>query len=405
MSYHVGETVQLISDVNATPANGLSRNSGMLTVGDTGVIEELDLQYREPCVMINNAWYPVLDLAYVTQIADKNPKPDSEGNIYIEDLAPIFGDEDEELLAAVDDFDDHEFGVDSFEFDDEEGDEYQGADDDDGETNLLAWQVAALKLGIGQTTVGPVEPTHKYVITGDSVTITTPDGTHTEIITFDHEHFGKVRQMVLEKRFTEALAVMCPATGIESWGTGALSIEDGNVIYNTAIGDVKLSGKLIDRIIGMMSQGDKGFERLAMFLNGVMEQTSRKTQERLMEFAAHDKLDLDDKGRVIAFKNVRNDFMDKHSGKFNNAVGNILTMRREDVDDDHDHSCSAGLHVCSPTYLQSFWGTSGRTMLVVVEPRDFVAIPYDYNDSKARVCRYEVIKDVTDNISDYLTQE
>ena len=163
-----------------------------------------------------------------------------------------------------------------------------------------------------------------------------------------------------------------------------------------------MTGKLVDRVIDMMAEGDESFKRFANFLNLTMEQESFTTRARLMDFAAHDKLDLTDEGYVVAFKNVRSDFFDKHSGTFDNSVGNTLSMRRADVDDNHDHQCSNGLHVCSPTYLKEAWGTSGRTMRVIVKPKNFVAIPYDYNDSKARVCEYSVVEDVTDKIDEYL---
>ena len=236
----------------------------------------------------------------------------------------------------------------------------------------------------------------KFVITQDSVTVTL--GNQTETVNLSDKNFDEVRSLVLDGEFSTALALLVPATSIEKWGQGALSISEGTVEYS----GMKLTGKLVDRILSLMEGGDDAFKRFAMFLNLTMEQQSFKTRERLMDFAAHDQLDLDEQGRVVAFKNVGDDYMDKHSGKFRNQVGDSPSMRYSDVDDDHEKSCSQGLHVCSPTYLQGFWGTSGKTMRVVVDPRDFVAIPYDYNDSKARVCKYTVVEDVTDNINDYL---
>jgi hypothetical protein len=244
--------------------------------------------------------------------------------------------------------------------------------------------------------VAEVERDINFLFTKDSITLMI-DG-DTEVATKDHKNFTAIRDHVLNEEYDEAMALMNVAVGIQNWGQGSLKIENGKVVY---VG-MELTGKLVDRIIEMMVGGDNAFEKFAKFLNLTMEQESFKTRSRLMDFAAHDKLDIDDNGYVVAFKNVKADYFDKRSGTFRNMVGDSPSMRRSDVDDNHDHQCSNGLHVCSPTYLKGFWGTSGRTMRVVVDPRDFVAIPYDYNDSKARVCRYSVVEDVTDNIQDYL---
>lgn len=240
------------------------------------------------------------------------------------------------------------------------------------------------------------EPEVNYIITIDSVTLSI-DG-ETDTVAIGSPNFTEVREAVLKGDYKQAHALMNASVGIQRWGNGALQINEGNVTYN----GMPLTGKLVDRVIDMMARGDEGFKSFANFLNLTMEQESFKTRTRLMDFAAHDKLDLTEEGYVIAFKNVREDFMDKHSGTFDNSIGNTLSMRRSEVDDDHDRSCSQGLHVCSPTYLKDCWGTSGRTMRVVVNPKNFVAIPYDYNDSKARVCEYTVVEDVTDKIKDYL---
>lgn len=235
-----------------------------------------------------------------------------------------------------------------------------------------------------------------FIITGDSVTLSI-DG-NTDVITISNKAFTAVREAVLVGNYLEAHGLMNPAVGITRWGNGALQITGEDVTYN----GMALTGKLVDRVVGMMAEGDEAFKPLANFLNKVLEHPTFSTRSRLMDFAAHDKLDLTADGDVIAFKNVRDDYFDKHSRTFDNSVGNTLSMNRADVDDNHDQDCSNGLHVCSPTYLQGFWGTSGRTMKVIVKPKNFVAIPYTYNDSKARVCEYTVVEEITDSIENYL---
>lgn len=242
----------------------------------------------------------------------------------------------------------------------------------------------------------PEKPHIATVITEDSVTINI-DGRQ-EIINHDDENFGEIRQLVFDGKHQEAIDMINVVSAIESFGQGALQITGGVVLYNNQ----PLVGELVTRIIDMMKAGDESFEPLAKFLNLILENPSFKSRERLMSFAAHDTLDITDEGHIIAFKNVRDDYMDKHSGNFRNMIGDSPSMARSDVDDNHSNECSQGLHVCAASYLKGFWGTSGRTMRVTVDPRDMVAVPYGYANSKARVSKYIVVEDVTDDIKKYL---
>ena len=73
-------------------------------------------------------------------------------------------------------------------------------------------------------------------------------------------------------------------------------------------------------------------------------------------------------------------------------------MRRNQVDEDKDRTCSYGLHFCSIAYLPHFLDSKdGKTMILKINPKDVVAIPADYNNTKGRTCRYEVVGEYTDN--------
>jgi hypothetical protein len=73
-------------------------------------------------------------------------------------------------------------------------------------------------------------------------------------------------------------------------------------------------------------------------------------------------------------------------------------MPRNKVDEDKDRTCSYGLHFCSISYLPHFSDScGGHTMIVKINPKDVVAIPADYNNTKGRTCRYEVIGEYTED--------
>ena len=67
-------------------------------------------------------------------------------------------------------------------------------------------------------------------------------------------------------------------------------------------------------------------------------------------------------------------------------------MPRNFVNDNKEETCSTGLHFCSREYAEGFFGNSGDRMMVIkINPRDVVSIPVDYNNTKGRCSRYEVV--------------
>jgi hypothetical protein len=70
-------------------------------------------------------------------------------------------------------------------------------------------------------------------------------------------------------------------------------------------------------------------------------------------------------------------------------------MKREDCNHNPKETCSYGLHVASWHYLTSGPGDyTDRTLPIVeckVDPANVVSVPTDYDQSKMRVCEYEVL--------------
>ena len=167
---------------------------------------------------------------------------------------------------------------------------------------------------------------------------------------------------------------------------GAINYK-GEVIHNT----------LTDRVIKFMQQ-DLPFKPLLSFLSNLMENPSKRAVDELYNFLEVGELPITEDGYFLAFKNVKSDYKDIHSGTFDNSVGKVCEMRRNQVDEDKDRTCSYGLHFCSIAYLPNFSDSNGgHTMIVKINPKDVVAIPADYNNTKGRTCRYEVIGEYTDD--------
>jgi hypothetical protein len=147
-------------------------------------------------------------------------------------------------------------------------------------------------------------------------------------------------------------------------------------------------------------------EPLLNFFKNLMENPSKRAVDELYDFLEAGELPITEDGCFLAFKNVRSNYLDIHSGKFDNSVGKVCEMPRNGVDEDKERTCSYGLHFCSIKYLPHFSDSDGgKTMIVKINPKDVVAIPADYNNTKGRTCRYEVVAEYKDDWRSKLQRE
>ena len=114
--------------------------------------------------------------------------------------------------------------------------------------------------------------------------------------------------------------------------------------------------------------------------------------EDLMKFIKQSEMPLTNDGRIIAYKRVKTGpkgyFVDCHTGKVQQRVGTRVKMKVDLVDSSRHNSCSTGLHVANLGYMKGFSGS--HTLIVLVNPEDFIAVPKG-EDTKARVCSYDII--------------
>lgn len=153
---------------------------------------------------------------------------------------------------------------------------------------------------------------------------------------------------------------------------------------------------IVQRIL-KMATAQLPIAPLMAFLTKVMANPSFRAVRSLIEFVEYGRLPLTDDGDFLAYKKVGPNYKDLHTGQFDNSVGQVLEMPRNMVDENPDRTCSSGLHVCSYDYLDGFGGDMSEGYRVVVckiNPADVVAVPNDYNNTKMRVCRYEVIDEL-----------
>jgi len=188
--------------------------------------------------------------------------------------------------------------------------------------------------------------------------------------------------------------------------SGKVEINDGVIMY---AGEV-IHNTLTTRILEFM-QTDLPFEPLVKFLENLMQNPSKVAVDELYDFLEVGALPITEDGYVLCFKNLQSKFYSIHGnpaikpihgkvdegGHIYNGVGEYIEIRRNQVNEDRNQTCSDGLHVASIGYLPNFVDSvNGKTVICKVHPKDFVSIPSDYANQKARVCAYTVL-------SEYLT--
>lgn len=177
------------------------------------------------------------------------------------------------------------------------------------------------------------------------------------------------------------------ATAINKAGKGRVRVVNG---------EIQMDGEPLHHHYGkrILDLHYKGFpvDHMLLHLEKLMANPSMQVREELPLFLEAANLPLAEDGDFLAYKVVRSDYLDKHSGKIRNKVGDAPFMKREQVCDDRRVTCAQGLHFAALEYITKMFGRSGdRVMVLKVNPIDVVSIPYDYNNQKGRAWRYKVV--------------
>lgn len=221
-----------------------------------------------------------------------------------------------------------------------------------------------------------------YIIQGDNVVIVVDGKPHT--INKTHVTYEQLKKAIIADDMQAVRELIEPKKVVLNYAQGNVTISDGNFHWKGRPMHNALSTKMID----MLREGFP-IDPLTNFMHNLMENPSKQAVEELYGFLEKGALPITPDGHFLAYKKVRDDYKDCHTGTISNHVGAVVEMPRNEVDDRRDNTCSAGLHFCSQEYLKSFSGA--RTVILKINPRDVVSIPSDYNNTKGRCCRYEVV--------------
>jgi len=227
--------------------------------------------------------------------------------------------------------------------------------------------------------------TLNFILGSDSLTVFVDGASYTI------NKQAKTYELVLQAVRSKDINAVRSAVNIKETIVSSLSnvstdvrIEGASIFYK----DREVTGLIASRVFEVIRLG-LDVQPMVQFIANLMQNPSKRAVDELFGFLEACTLPITPDGHFLAYKRVREDYLDCHSGTMDNSVGNVLEMDRNAVDDDKNRTCSAGLHFCSFDYLKSFHGD--RIVIVKVNPKDVVAVPADYNNSKGRTCRYEVV--------------
>lgn len=204
----------------------------------------------------------------------------------------------------------------------------------------------------------------------------------------DHINYKLIMDNLSTASESELLELVDIQTAVATFSQGRIEVKNGKVFYDGE----EVHGAISKRILEFMSKG-LPFEPLVNFLNNLMDNPSMQSQKELYDFLEHQYLPITEDGHFLAYKAVRNDYMDKYRGTFDNHVGKVCEMQRAKVDDNRGVGCSQGLHAGALNYVASYGSLDAGDKIVIVKinPKDVVSVPNDCNCEKLRTCRYEVV--------------
>ena len=227
----------------------------------------------------------------------------------------------------------------------------------------------------------------KYTITPD-VAIVPIDGKPVFVPATDERYHALIGHL-LAKRFAEATALLAtPDKLLHAW--------DARFTL-TPLGEIVLHGETLPalftgRVLEMAKNGEDPTPIFA-FAARLAKNPSANSRAQLFRFLQHKHLAITPEGFVLAYKAVRQDYLDWHSATYKNTPGATLSMPREAVDPDSKGDCRPGFHVGTLSYAQGFEKVKGPSLFLVcrVDPADVVSVPDDCDCQKMRVCSYYVV--------------
>jgi hypothetical protein len=203
-----------------------------------------------------------------------------------------------------------------------------------------------------------------------------------------HPKFSDAITSIVNNDYDEFMNIVDPASKLSKLYASyeGIEVKDGSLY----VFEEQVHGVIAERILGLLNIG-LDCTNVFKFILKLNLNPSKRAVDELYTFLEHKNLPLTDTGNFLAYKAVRNNFTDKHTGKFLNTVDSVLEMPRNKVDDNKEVGCSYGFHAGTVEYALGFACGDDKLVLVEINPADVVSIPTDCNFQKLRTCKYKVV--------------
>jgi len=226
--------------------------------------------------------------------------------------------------------------------------------------------------------------TPAYTITRESITVVMEGKTYT--IRGGEKFFEAARRALFDEDWKSLPGLLEPGSAVQKWTGDAFTFQGGKLYYQ---GD-EVPSMLNDRIIAMADGGaDPSF--LFRFWERLQRNPSFRSVNQLYGFLQHSGIPINGDGTFMAYKKVRADYLDVHTGTIDNHPGAHPEMPRNKISDDPELACHDGFHVGALAYASTFGPSDGHIIICKVDPEHVVCVPHDASQMKVRVCQYEVV--------------
>ena len=192
----------------------------------------------------------------------------------------------------------------------------------------------------------------------------------------------------------------------------SMAIEGGVLKF----GDFVLEETLASHMLSLLNENntpkdEKLWKSYVTFLDNLHQNVNEDIRKQLFRWMDYENragngFGITEDGCIVGYKGCQGTILEPMSsfsgtaivdgvevkGRIPNKVGSVISMPRSAVQYDPEVSCSVGLHVGTRDYAVSW---APILLLVKVNPRDVVSVPYECDSQKIRVCEYTVLK-VTD---------
>lgn len=230
-----------------------------------------------------------------------------------------------------------------------------------------------------------------YLITTFNISLSM-DGKHYCVTKAqESKRYDELKEAI--KNQDEALVreILIPKVRVVRYATEYFEVDEKGDMYMKDRPAEKV-GKVIARRLIDFSKDKLPIEPIVNFWKRLRENPSEKSKNQLFGFLEANFHPLTPEGNFLAYKKVTSidgKLFDSNTKTLDNSIGKVVEMPREKVDADENRTCSTGLHVAAWSYAHNF---SGNVFIeVIIDPKDVVAVPIDYNQQKMRVCKYKVV--------------